>query len=238
LTVADNSGTCQVTDGNAVATLQKPAEQTDVMGHLAGTYTCAENTVVALTLADGSVIEGAPPRVFIGGQECPAGGGGGGGTGAPACSNGVDDDGDGQVDYAPSDSSVPDPGCSSAGDTSEDSEGQFADAHCQASTGFLEGQYSPPGLLYLRLRCQPALARAAAAGHVVHRILARRQQQLLRVRELQPRWAHRRPPRHRTRAGTSGSAPTLAADYVCGSTATLVAVLDGGSAYEITGTFC
>src|SRR2546429_4293395 len=67
LTVDDNSGTCQVSDGNAVATLQNPAEQNDVLGHVAGTYTCAEKTVVALTLADGSVIEGAPPKGFTGG---------------------------------------------------------------------------------------------------------------------------------------------------------------------------
>jgi hypothetical protein len=254
LTVNDNSGTCQVTDGNAVVTLQKPADQTDVMGHLASSYTCASKTVVALTLADGSVIEGAPPKVFIGGQQCPdsgggtggsgtggggtgGGGGGGGGTTPPACSDGIDNDGDGQVDYAPTDTTVPDPGCSSPTDNSEDSEGQLSDAHCKVQTGFLDNDARKPAFyisdcavtqMWLELP-QPVTACTgfsldANSNYFQSGSCANT-----------GRTAVATAPDTR---GNFGVGAEMANAYECGSTSTLVAVLDDGSAYEITGTFC
>ena len=62
----------------------------------------------------------------------PAGGGGGGATNQ--CSNGIDDDGDGQVD-APSERKLrPDPGCMNANDTTENSE-VAVPAGCNAGAG-------------------------------------------------------------------------------------------------------
>ncbi len=65
----------------------------------------------------------------------PAGGGGGGGGGATnQCSNGIDDDGDGQID-APSERELrPDPGCMTANDTTENSE-VAVPAGCNAGAG-------------------------------------------------------------------------------------------------------
>ena len=252
LTVSDNSGTCQVTDGHAVATLQKPADQTDIMGHLANPWTCAQKTVVALTLADGSVIEGAPPKVFIDGTQCPdnggggggggtggggTGGGGGGGTNPPACSDGIDNDGDGQVDYAPTATTVPDPGCSSPTDNSEGSEGQFNDAHCQARTGFLDSDQSKPAFyvsdcaviqLWIELP-QPATSCTGFSLDANGNYFGSGSCNAVGGTAIAMAPDTR---------GNFGVGTNLATAYQCGTNATLVAVLDDGSAYEITGTFC
>jgi hypothetical protein len=215
------------------------------MGHLSAAYTCAEKTVVALTLADGSVIEGAPPKVFIGGQQCPdnggggggAGGGGGGGNPPPACSDGIDNDGDGQVDYTPTATTVPDPGCSSPTDNSEDSEGQFNDAHCQARTGFLDSDAHKPAFyisdcavaqLWIELP-QPV---ASCIGFSLD---ANGNYFQSGSCSSAGSTAIAMAPDAR---GNFGVGAELADPYQCGSSATLVAVLDDGTAYEITGTFC
>jgi hypothetical protein len=67
---------------------------------------------------------GAPSTVPSGGRPAPAPGGGPAAppSGAPQCSNGKDDDNDGQVDALGRGAALFDPGCSGPGDTSESSE--------------------------------------------------------------------------------------------------------------------
>jgi hypothetical protein len=92
---------------------------------------------------------GAPPSggggISTPGRPVPSPGGGGGGSGNPGpapsnqCSNGVDDDGDGQVD-APSERRLrPDPGCMNANDSTEAGEVTLP-ASCNAGAGVGDDQ--------------------------------------------------------------------------------------------------
>src|SRR5262245_499422 len=78
---------------------------------------------------------GAPPRTsggIVAPRPSQPGGGAGGGGSTNECSNGIDDDGDGQVD-APSERKLrPDPGCMNANDSTETGE---VPLNCNAGAG-------------------------------------------------------------------------------------------------------
>ena len=78
---------------------------------------------------------GAPPPTsggLVTPRPSPPGGGGGGGGSTNQCSNGVDDDGDGQTDAPSERKPRPDPGCMNANDSSEAGEVPLA---CNAGAG-------------------------------------------------------------------------------------------------------
>ncbi|HEX8101282.1 MAG TPA: hypothetical protein VF533_01585 [Solirubrobacteraceae bacterium] len=93
---------------------------------------------------------GTTPVTPVGGgggtPKPPPGNGGGnnGGNGGPQCANGIDDDGDGQVDHTSKLSGSPDPGCSSATDTNETGEVPVA-AECAESSYVSQGTDNKQG---------------------------------------------------------------------------------------------
>jgi hypothetical protein len=102
---------CVIAHGQAFAeTRTAGAEMADLQISLVGNANCAVPATIVLYRPDLTVAELVEPI---------------GGCGAPksACSNGIDDDGDGLADARDADgASDPDPGCSGPGDTTESSE--------------------------------------------------------------------------------------------------------------------
>lgn len=93
------------------------AEMADLTIGLNGPADCTVPVTIALTRSNLDVAELVTPIA-----RC---GGGGGGPTAPACSNGLDDDGDGMADARDSaltQPTDPDPGCSGSDDATESSE--------------------------------------------------------------------------------------------------------------------
>lgn len=115
--------TCTTSGGYGVAT--GPAVDTaDMNIDLTGPANCTRKVTIALYRPGGEVAELYGPIA-----RCKTGGD------APACSNGVDDDGDGMVDDHFAEGTVdPDPGCTSTTDTSESSE-VLAPASCKIALG-------------------------------------------------------------------------------------------------------
>jgi hypothetical protein len=132
---------------------------------------------------------------------------------------------------------VPDPRCSSPSDNSEGSEGQFNDAHCQARTGFLDSDARKPAfyisdcaLTQLWIELPQAVTSCTgfsldANGNYFGSGSCNAVGQTAVATTPDAN-------------GNFGVGADLATAYQCGTTATLVAVLDDGSAYEIPGTFC
>lgn len=115
--------------------------QWQVDGDTAADLCGTKGTIVGYT-ADGQAWE-QTMNVFDGAEVCT-----GPAPGTKACNNGLDDDGDGQVDFAGVKQAGPDPGCSSADDTSENSEVEFPATGCWP---IIAGDPDDPTIAYIYL---------------------------------------------------------------------------------------
>jgi hypothetical protein len=116
------NASCDQVDG-ALVIAAGQGGQWQVTGDASADLCGTKGTIVGYA-ADGQAWEQTMP-VFDGEKVCE-----GPPPGDKACNNGIDDDGDGQVDFAGLLGAGPDPGCSSATDTTEDSEVPFPETGC------------------------------------------------------------------------------------------------------------
>jgi hypothetical protein len=124
--------TCVIANGQAYAeTRNSAAEMADLQISLNGDASCAVPATVVLYRPDFTVSELIEPI-----DGC--------GTPKPACANGRDDDGDGLVD-ARENGADPDPGCSGAADTTENSEVALP-AGCQVELTVFNSDDLFPGI--------------------------------------------------------------------------------------------
>jgi hypothetical protein len=118
------AGSCTVTSGDAVLTGGQ-GDQWQLQG-TANASLCGSRAVIVGYTADGQAWE-QDGKVVDPGTACA---GGGGQPGAAQCNDGVDNDGDGQIDAAGGGGKGPDPGCADAADTTEASETSFPTTGC------------------------------------------------------------------------------------------------------------
>ena len=139
ITASAGNWVCVIAHGQAFADTRNAtdAEMADLTIGLNGDANCAVPATIVLTRRNLEVAELVTPIARCG-QD------------APACSNGVDDDGDGIAD-AREFGTDPDPGCSGPADDSESSEVALP-AGCSVGGGSVGGDVRFPAIQITRLR--------------------------------------------------------------------------------------